>query len=323
MRLLWLLVPLSSLVAQPEWSADRVIQPSGSFNWAKAIAVSPKDRSIWVLATDQRAVPEADELWRLDADGQDRKTIAIAPKLDRFENVLGITDAGDVYLLGWVRERMHLVKIDSSGATSFVRPLEPGAAHPLGMVTILQRGLLLFGDRGSGAYASRIDEEGRKLWSIGIDKKPLAAIFEAGIALEGGSTILVGNVWDWKQGKIGMGLGNTLIVKVDPAGKIVQQKTFAGRIATAARAGDGNILVVDDPQILRRRCVAWDGRDGEARGIRSQLHASGELDSGSQARVEREAPGISRSVPYHADHAGCARRRDAVRVRTRIRVHRV
>jgi outer membrane protein assembly factor BamB len=59
---------------------------------------------------------------------------------------------------------------------------------------------------------------------------------------------LVGNVWDFKQGKIGMGLGNTLLVKVDTEGKVVKQKTFPGRIAAAARLRDGNIAVVDDPQ---------------------------------------------------------------------------
>src|SRR6202022_2420395 len=87
-----------------------------------------------------------------------------------------------------------------------------------------------------------------KLWTIDADKQPLAALFSSGVVLDDGSSVLVGNVWDFKQGNIGMGLGNTLLVKVDAAGKIVEQKTFPGRIATATRLHDGNIAVVDDPQ---------------------------------------------------------------------------
>jgi hypothetical protein len=238
------------IVGQPKWEPDLVISPAGASYTLKATAVSAKDQSVWILAARIIGSSELADLWRIDSSGQNRQTISFPapPKLERFENVIGTQPDGSIFLLGWTQGHIQLVKIDSTGRTSWVRPLGLDYAHPLGLVAAPQGGLLMFGDGASGAFAARIDETGRRLWIAQIDKHPLASIFLSGMALEDDSCILVGNAWDIKQGNIGMGLGDTLLVKLDARGVIVRQKSFPGRVATATRTSEGKIITIDDPQ---------------------------------------------------------------------------
>ena len=244
-----LVLAAAPLIAQPKWQPDLSITPAGA-DQVKAVTVSPKDHSIWVLTANLKVTPEVDELHRIDAEGQGQRVIDISSgaPLERFESAIAATDEGDVFVIGWTRGRAHLVKINASGDTDWDRPLELDSLHALGLIAAPPGGVLLFGDGYRGAFAARIDGSGHKLWTIDADKQPLAALFSSGVALDDGSSVLVGNVWDIQRGNVGMGIGNTLLVKVDAAGKIVEQKTFPGRIATATRLTDGNIALVDDPQ---------------------------------------------------------------------------
>jgi hypothetical protein len=244
-----LILAVSPLIAQPKWRPDLSITPAGS-DQVKAVTVSPKDHSVWVLTANLKVTPEVDELHRIDREGQGQRVIEISSgvPLERFESAIAATDDGEVFVVGWTKGRVHLVKIGASGETAWARPLGLDSLHALGLIAAPTGGVLLFGDGYRGAFAARIDGSGRKLWTFEADRQPLAALFSSGLALEDGSCVLVGNTWDTKQGNIGMGLGNTLLVKVDAEGKVVEQKTFLGRIATATRLRDGNIAVVDDPQ---------------------------------------------------------------------------
>jgi len=225
------------------------ITPAGS-DQVKAVTVSPKDHSIWVLTANLKVTPEVDQLHRIDAEGQGQRVIDISSgePLERFESAIAATDEGDVFVVGWAKGRVHLVEISASGETRWARPLGLDSLHALGLIAPPAGGVLLFGDGYRGAFAARIDGSGRKLWTIDGGGQPLAALFSSGVALDDGSSVLAGNVWDLQQRNIGAGLGNTVLVKVDAAGKIVEQKTFPGRIAIAARLHDGNIAVVDDPR---------------------------------------------------------------------------
>jgi hypothetical protein len=247
--LLALVLTAAPLIAQPKWRPDLSITRDGS-DQVKAVTVSPKDHSVWVLTANLKVTPEVDELHRIDPEGQGQRVINISSggPLERFESAIAATDEGDVFVVGWTKGRVHLVKIGASGEMAWDRPLGLDSLHALGLTAVPGGGVLLFGDGYRGAFAARIDASGRKLWTIDADKQPLAALFSSGVALDDGSAVLVGNVWDFKQGNIGMGLGTTLLVKADAAGEIVEQKTFPGRIATATRLRDGNIAVVDDPQ---------------------------------------------------------------------------
>lgn len=248
-RVLAFVFAAAALMAQPHWRPDVSIAPAGS-DQVKGVTVSSKDRSVWLLTANLKAVPEVDELHRIDFDGEVQRTIKISGEgsWERFENAIAATDEADVFVLGWSKGRVHLIKISASGETVWVRALGLDSLHVLGLTAAPGGGVLLYGDGYRGAFAARVDAGGKKLWTIDADRRPLAAIFSSGVALEDGSSILVGNVWDFKQGKIGMGLGNTLVIKVNSAGKVIEEKTFAGRIATAARLGNGSIAVVDDPQ---------------------------------------------------------------------------
>ncbi|HYL76489.1 MAG TPA: hypothetical protein VEU96_19910 [Bryobacteraceae bacterium] len=235
------------LLAQPNWTAEQVISPADTSYQVKAIAVSPKDASVWVLAANIKATPEIARLWRVEAGGSNRIAVPLAAtKMERFEGAICAASDGSVYLVGWMRNRSHLVRFAPTGETT-IRPLGLDGINIMGLEAS-QHGLLLVGSGNRGGFAARIDEDGRKLWAIDVDKHPLAAILSSGTMLEDGSTLLAGNVWDFHQGKIGMGRGNTLLLRVDARGNIVQEKSFPGRIASAARARGGDFLVVDDPQ---------------------------------------------------------------------------
>jgi hypothetical protein len=238
------------LLAQPKWNPDLIISPAGLSYNQKAMAVSPKDYAVWILAARLNGSTELAELWRVDPQAQSRQVVAfpVAPKIDRFENVLATNQAGDVFALGWAGKRMHLVKADATARVSWLRPIGLDYVHPLGLVAGPRGEFLMFGDGGAGAFAARIDETGRVLWVKNVNKEPLAAIFTSGALLEDGAAVLAGNIWDFKQGNIGMGLGETMLVRLDGKGNIVRQKTFPGRVAAAARTKDGNIALVDDPQ---------------------------------------------------------------------------
>jgi len=235
------------LLSQPKWTQEHVVSPPGAPYRIKGIAAGAQSDSVWILAANTKAAPEEAELWRVDSDGGNRISIQLsATEMDRFEDVLCATADGSVYLVGWSHGKSYLLKTSASGET-MIRPLALDGIHLLALEKA-PNGLLLVGDGSRGAFAARVDETGRKIWSIDIDKHPLAAIFSSGTVLDGGSTILAGNMWDFHQGKIGMGIGHTLLLRVDARGNIIREQRIPGRIAIGARTSDGNFVVVDDPQ---------------------------------------------------------------------------
>ena len=235
------------LMSQPKWTQEHVVSPPGAPYRIKAIAGGAESATAWILAANTKTAPETAELWRVDADGANRISIQLsATKMDRFEDVLCATANGSVYLVGWSNGKSYLIKTSASGETA-IRPLALDGIHLLALEKA-PNGFLLAGDGTRGGFAARVDEGGRKIWAIDVDKHPLAAIFSSGAVLADGSTILAGNIWDFHQGKIGMGIGHTLLVRVDARGNVIGERRVPGRIAIGARTADGNFVVVDDPQ---------------------------------------------------------------------------
>ena len=62
-----LILAASPLFAQPEWRPDLSIAPAGP-DQVKAVTISPKDHSVWVLTANLRVTPEVDELHRIDRE---------------------------------------------------------------------------------------------------------------------------------------------------------------------------------------------------------------------------------------------------------------
>jgi len=191
------------------------------------------------------------ELWRLDATGLNGRAIPIAiaggPKVERLEVPLHATRDGSAYLIGQTDDQPYLVKVAAGGQVAFIRPIDLPGLHPLGIEPDPDGTWTVFGEC-SDACVARIGEDGRKIWVRTFPKEKLATIFLGAVALKDGSTILAGNIWDFHQGKIGMGLGSTMLVKLDPKGATVAEEVFPGRNAVLTRTEDGEIVLVDDPQ---------------------------------------------------------------------------
>jgi len=197
------------------------------------MAISPKDQSAWALVKRGNS----GELWHAEQSGQDMRPIPITgtPKLERLEDVITVTDDGEVYLVGWAEERMQLVKITASGETAFVRPLNVRSAHLFGLVAApRQDGLVLFGANDRGAFATKVDDSGLKFWTVDVDERPLAASFVDAMSLADGSCILTGEVRDFRADSFGNGRSRTLLVKVNGRGRIVLSKNSPGYAATAS-----------------------------------------------------------------------------------------
>src|SRR5436309_2382839 len=98
-RFLAFILAAGSLMAQPKWRPDISIAPAGS-DQVKAVTVSSKDHSVWLLTANLKAVPEVDELHRIDFDGRVQRTINIsgAASWERFENAIAATEEGDVFV---------------------------------------------------------------------------------------------------------------------------------------------------------------------------------------------------------------------------------
>jgi len=230
--------------AQPDLSRAIPIGPESGHVMISAVAVSPKSGTVWVIR-------DPDVLGRLDADGRNWRAVPIAaPDGSRMflGHFLQVATNGGVYLAGQTGEQPWLIKIAESGQTAFIRPIDIQGLHPMGLKPDPDGTWTIFGDGWSGACVARIDENGRKIWMRTFPKEKLATIFLGGGVLKDGSSILAGNIWDSRQGKIGMGLGSTMLVKLNRQGVTVAEKVFPGRNAVLAQAEDGQIILIDDPQ---------------------------------------------------------------------------
>jgi hypothetical protein len=246
MRILTALLALAlrCALAQPDLSRSIPIGLQSGPVMTAAAAISPKSGSIWVLE-------DPGGLWRLDADGRNWRAVPIpAPDGSKMflAPFLQVATKGGVYLAGQTGEQPWLIKIAESGQTAFIRPIDIQGLHPAGLKPDPDGTWTVFGAGWSGACAARIDENGRKIWMRTFPKEKLATTFLGGVVLKDGSSILAGNIWDFHQGKIGMGPGSTMLVKLNPQGVTVAENVFPGRNAVLAQAEDGQIVLIDDPQ---------------------------------------------------------------------------
>jgi len=108
------------------------------------------------------------------------------------------------------------------------------------------------------------------------------------VVLKDGSSILAGNIWDFHQGKIGMGPGSTMLVKLNPQGVTVAENVFPGRNAVLAQAEDGQIVLIG-------RSAELPGSWGSPEMGERVADADAIVVGGVEAAVDRR-------------HAGCARR---------------
>ncbi len=239
-----LVLALRCTLAQPDRNREIPIGLQSGHVLISAVAVSPKSGAVW-------AIRDPDVLWRLDADGRSWRAFPIAaPDGSKMflTHFLRVDTKGGVYLAGQTGEQSWLIKIAESGQTAFIRPIDIQGLHPAGLKPNPDGTWTVFGEGWSGACAARIDENGRKIWMRTFPKEKLATAFLGAVVLKDGSSILAGNIWDFHQGKIGMGLGNTMLVKLNPQGVTVAEKVFPGRNAVLAHAEDGQIILIDDPQ---------------------------------------------------------------------------
>jgi hypothetical protein len=239
-----LVLALRCALAQPDLSRPIPISLESGHFMISAVAISPKSGSVWMIR-------DPDVLWRLDADGRSWRAFPIAaPDGSKMflAHFLHVAPKGGVYLAGQTGEQPWLIKIAESGQTAFIRPIDIQGLYPSGLKPNPDGTWTVFGEGRSGACAARIDENGRKIWMRTFPKEKLATTFLGAVVLKDGSSILAGNIWDFHHSKIGMGMGSTMLVKLNPQGVTVAEKVFPGRNAILTQAEDGQIILIDDPQ---------------------------------------------------------------------------
>lgn len=258
-----MIVGLASWAAPPPGAAG----PLPGLDWARqlgdatsddvgqALAWSAADGTVVVAGFStprgEATVPGSFWLRRMDASGEARQNVPLHSKPGqgpvgrghRYIGGLASLPGGDTLVVVEQGQlRPVLLRVDPRGKVLFSRPIAEHSTSIARLVPAEQGRYLLVGNQGEDAFATKVDAEGRAIWTRQFDRGESEAFTDV-VPTENGGFLAVGS----SRGREDQG-ERVWVLRANAEGLRQADAVFAGRAAAVAKAPDGGVRVVYDAQ---------------------------------------------------------------------------